>query len=175
MLCDSTFVSLNYGTFRKNNMKYLFQQTCAEGSDFSTCTLLLCWSTFCCQNTPNPPNLGPDQAPEGLLWYLAPGREQQILKGLSVTGGASTGWTCFFSTSHRCSIWWRSGEFRGQVKPVNIRYCLGNQATWCLQALDAFCPGSLYGLKIEESQLQQLETTQVLNIKWDQKLKVLTL
>lgn len=36
MWCDSTFVSLSYGTFRQNNRRYLFQQRCPEGADRST-------------------------------------------------------------------------------------------------------------------------------------------
>ena len=49
-------------------------------------------------------------------------------KSCMLQGGASMDWICLSSTSHRCSIGLRSGEFGGQVNTSNLLLCSSNHS-----------------------------------------------
>lgn len=78
----------------------------------------------CCQNRPDPSSHGLRQTPEGLLWYLAPGCEQQIPSGL--LGWRGWGWGANLLVQHRSpGSRLRSGEQEG----VHLRVCVTSATT----------------------------------------------
>ena len=93
----------------------------------TTC-LMLCWSPFCCQNCPDPSKHGLRLAPEGVLWYLAPRRHQQILLSLVRCEVGAPWIRTPGSSSYRCSAGLRYGEFGGQVNTSNSLLCSSNHS-----------------------------------------------
>jgi len=63
------------------------------------------------------------ETPEGVLWYLAPNDiSSRSFKSCRLRGEATVYWTCWSSTSHRCSIRLRSEEFGGQSNACSSKH-----------------------------------------------------
>ena len=67
---------------------------------------------FCCQNSPDPSRHGALKVCCG-IWHQDV--SSRSFKSCKLQGGASMDQTCLSSTSHRCMIGLRSGEFGGKV------------------------------------------------------------
>lgn len=71
------------------------------------------------------PKHGLHNASEGELWYLAP---RQSFESCKFWSGVSKDLTCLSSTSHRCLIRFRSGEFGCQVHTWISLSCTSNHS-----------------------------------------------